>query len=348
MRIMKLIKFTSLFLLLVIVISCTNTESKGDLEKFQKGQEQKVPQLSRSSSEMFLDSIKQIDSKMESLMSSLEGTREQISFLTLKKDSIQSGLEQLRISTEQINSKKIDPGIKGVNLKLDELKGQKENLQEQLELQKKEIDLAEKKIKLQEEEKLIYDDQRKALWDKGAPPNDFKKVDSLITYIDNRIQEQTARLKFLNRNSADIEEQITAIDQQRNSLSTKIRNNYTAQEIYEEFSVEEKERLEKQLASVEEQLEILITRQEGLNSQLALFSGDKNYLQIKQDELDAIKLKEEARLEKTNLEQQQLKADKADRNRKILIAFIGIIVIAIVLYILYYIGKKRKLSKLKK
>jgi hypothetical protein len=46
----------------------------------------------------------------------------------------------------RMNDSKIDKGIQAVNLKLNELKGQKENIEEQVALQKQEIELATKKL----------------------------------------------------------------------------------------------------------------------------------------------------------------------------------------------------------
>lgn len=343
---MKKIKFIVLSTLLVVMLGCTSNENSSEIEEFQKKQNYQS-KTAIGSLNQFEDSIQNIDSKIEALLSMLEAKREQISFLTAKKDSILKSSEQTTISLEQVKSQKINPGIEGVNLKLDELKGKKENLQEQQKLQKQEVILAEKKIELQKEEKEVYLAQRKALWDKGAPPADFIKVDSLLVGIDKYLNEQTLKLKSLNRKISDIDEQVKTIDQQRNSLSNKIRNNYTAQKIYEEYSAEEKVRLDSQLISVEEQLNTLLNEQEDLNSDLAIYSGNKSYLQIKQGELNSIQTGENAQLEKLALAQKQAEIEKISRNRRLFNALIGISIAALVLFVLYYVGKKRRTRKTK-
>ncbi len=340
---MKITKLAAFILLSAIIFACGKSESPAGIEKFQTEQNDK--QITQN--EGYVESIQSLDSEIENLKALLYAKREQIDFLMLKKDSILKGLNQVKISMDQVNEKKIDPGIKGVNLKLDELKGQKENIQEQLNLQKQEILLADKKITLQEEEKAVYTSQRKVLWDKGAPPTDFEKVDSLITGIDKQINDQKARLKYLNRSTTDLDEQIANIDEQRNSLSTKIRSNYSAQKIYEEFSNEEKARLEKKLASVDEELSTLLTEQEDLNRQLSLQTGDKSYLQLKQDELDGNKRLEQAKLENIAFENQQLKEERVERNKKIIMVFIIIVIAGLLVFALYYIGKKRKSKNVK-
>jgi hypothetical protein len=74
----------------------------------------------------------------------------------------------------RMNDSKIDKGIQAVNLKLNELKGQKENIEEQVALQKQEIELATKKIDLLNQE--FYDAQHKALYNRGAAPKILRKL----------------------------------------------------------------------------------------------------------------------------------------------------------------------------
>lgn len=343
---MKKINTLLMIVLFTISISCGNKDKSKGLEGLEGLKPANQTETGVSSN--YLDSISSIDERMERLMSQLDDKREQISFLTQKKDSIMRAAEQIRLSLEQVKSKKINPGIEGVNIKLDELKGQKENLVELQNLQKQEVDLAEKKIKIQLEEKAVYEAQHKALFDKGAPPADFKKVDSLLANIDLNLNTQAVKVKELKRSIADIDEKVASIDQNRNSLSIKIRNNYTAQRIYEEYSEEEMARLKEQLGNVEEQLGLLLGEQDDLNSRLSISSGNKNYMQLKQDELDAEKLRA-AQEEQELLLQQQLDKEKKDARRaKILRGFIWLMVIGLAVYGLYYIGKKQKERKSKK
>ncbi|NJM80113.1 MAG: hypothetical protein HC854_11800 [Flavobacterium sp.] len=169
----------------------------------------------------------------------------------------------------RINENKIDKGIEGVNMKLDELKGQKENLEEQVALQKQEMELATKKIALLNEEKKVYNQQKKALWDKGAAPNEFISVDSLLGGINCKITEQSKRVKILNRSVADTEEQVLSINSQRNFLSTKIRENYNAQEIFSEFTQEEESKIKKQIDVIDKKISALNGNVNSLNSDIA-------------------------------------------------------------------------------
>ena len=230
----------------------------------------------------------------------------------------------------RINEGKIDKGIEGVNMKLNELKGQKENFQEQTALQKKEMELAAKKVELLTQEKIVYDQQKKALWDKGAPPKDFIQVDSLLNGINSKISEQNKRVKQLRRNVADVEEQMLSIDDQRNFLSTKIRENYNAQEIFGEFAKEEETKIKAQIAEIDAQLTKLNSNVNSLNSTIADLNDD---IKVK-NQMESDKIVELNNAEKT-------------KNR-LMMALIFVVLIGLSFGVLYYVGKRNKNKKNKK
>ena len=97
------------------------------------------------------------NSELLSKVEKQEDLAQTIINLARKKDSLVKILENTKQSISRMNDEKIDKGIEGVNQKLNELKGQKENFEEQVNLQKKEIDLATKKVELLKEEKIVYD-----------------------------------------------------------------------------------------------------------------------------------------------------------------------------------------------
>lgn len=324
-------------LALISLVSCGESEGTGSIEDLKRQQ-----QGIQSNSSSYADSIQKLGQRIDDLAANREMQRERIDFLTNKKDSILRQLRQIEASLDQINTQKIEPGISGVNAKLDELKGQKENLQEQYDLEKQEIDLAQKKIELLGEEKKVYDAQRQALYDKGAEPFAFKTVDSLLSDINDKMAQQSAKIKNLNRNSSDILEEISKIDLQRKSLSDKIRNNYTAQQIFDDYSKEEKVRLDEQLKSVEEELGTLLAGEYELNNEITRQTNERNYLQGQENtSLAMAKEAEENRL--SQLAEAERKREK--KKNRMTFAFIGIGVAALLLGALYIAGKLRKSRK---
>lgn len=333
---MKIVRFYGLLAVATAIISCGGNETSGGLEQL------KLQQGEASTTTNYTDSIQQLNKKIASLSNSREAHQERIAFLTKRRDSVKGLLLQIESSLEQLKSRKIDPGINGVNAKLDELKGQKENFQEQQELQQQELALAEKKKTLLAEEKGIYDAQRQALYDKGAAPAAFGTVDSLLSGINDRIAEQATKIKNLNRNTSDILESVTTIDAQRKSLSDKIRNNYTAQEIFDDFSKEERARLTQQLKSTEEELATLLAGDYEMNTELALNTNNKEYLESKQNSsLEQSKASEENRMKDEALAMEK----SARRQSRIMYTAFGLGAAAIILFLLYMAGKKRKKSK---
>ena len=176
---MKTIQKIAIVALIATFTACGDKEAKGGIEQLQKSQESKESEIVVSTN--YNDSIQLLNEKLKEYQLSSLSKREQINFLMAKRDSIQSALSQIEMSLQKVNNEKIAPGISGVNSKLNELKGQKENFEEQVALQKKELALAEKKVVLLNEEKEVYEAQKKALYDKGAAPEEFVDVEALLT-----------------------------------------------------------------------------------------------------------------------------------------------------------------------
>ncbi len=271
-----------------------------------------------------------IDMELQATLEAQEDVKYQIIALSKKKDSLQNVLKSTKESMARVNDTKIDKGIEGVNLKLNELKGQKENFEEQAALQIKEIDLATKKIDLLNQEKVVYDAQKKALWDKGAPPKDFVTVDSLLAGINGKINEQNRKVKILNRNVADVEEQVVSINGQRNFLSTKIRENYNAQEILGEFAKDEETKINAQIAGIDTRISMLSGKVSSINSTVA---GLNSEIAAKEATAQGDLLKETRQIKTKN---------------RLWYAFIAIGFLIVVFYALFRIGKNKKNNKTKK
>ncbi len=334
-----ILKFCLAMIFITFLVGCEPGSNAKSIDQLNE-----IKSETLSSKFKYLDSIKDVGSQIASLNSSLDYSRSEINGLTKQKDSIKNLVNQIESALTKLKSDKLDPGVSGVNAKLNELKGKKENFQEQLILQNEEIALAEKKIELLKEEKLVYDAQKQALWDKGAAPAEFKNVDSLLAEIKNKSTEQKYKLKNLNRSIGENNEQIAIIDEQRTSLSKKIRENYSAQEIFDDYSKEEKDRLTKRLVSIDEKLKSLLEEESELNNELALRSGEKKYLENKQSSIIENEKTVNSNLESTQ-EQLQINADKKKSRLNIALIVIGFATILIVLF--YIVGKKRKQKRTK-
>jgi chromosome segregation ATPase len=274
--------------------------------------------------------VTQTDVDLEKSLEAQEDLKLTIIALSKKKDSLQGILKSTTESMTRINESKIDKGIEGVNAKLNELKGQKENFEEQVNLQKKEMDLAIKKIDLLKQEKVVYDEQRKALFDKGAAPKDFVVVDSLLKGISTKLNDQNKRVKALNRSVADVEEQVLSITEKRGFLSTKIRENYNAQEIFTEFAKEEESKIKEQIAKIDSEISRLSGNVSDINSTVAGLNDDI------------------ATQTATESESALKEADAAKTKNRLTIAAIAIVVIAVIFGLFYMVGKRNKNKKIKK
>lgn len=339
-------KYVMYALFLSLLMACGEQKSKSNsLEELKS--KQQTTETVKVAVVSYKDSISNISDKLSDLKNTQLSAKQKLALLNRKKDSVSKLLTEVKKSLEQVNAKKIAPGIEGVNSKLAELKGQRENASEQLVLQEKETVLAEKKIVLLNEEKTVYDAQHSALWSKGAAPEDFKVVDSLLAGINGKIREQTLKVKTLKTTIADVKDQVISIDEQRKSLGNKIRNNYTAKQIFDEYAKEEQGRLMDQLKVIGVNLEINSKESDSINGQIQYYSGNKNSFETKQynkEELAALNIRESmeanAELEKQKTD---LENSKKDKMKNTALVVVGLIALILVLF--YFVGKMRKSKK---
>lgn len=339
-------KLSLCLITLSLLVSCGNSEKNNDitLQDLQNIEGNEV--IKTENLNQYQDSIALLSNDIEALKNNQLAKHQWIISLNKKKDSINAILTQVQQSLNQVNTNKINPGIEGVNTKLAELKGERENKQEKLELQNKEVALAEKKIGLLDEEKTVYDAQHKALWAKGAAPEEFKEVDSLLNGINSKISEQAKRVKKLKSDITDVGEQIQSIDIQRNSLSGKIRNNYTAKQIFDEYSKDEQVRLKSQLTIIEDELKLIIEEDASISNTLALQNSRKNIFENEHSNAEKMALENELSLkaERTALLNQE---DQTQKNNKKSIALIIVGLLALIIGVFYLLGKMRKSRKTK-
>lgn len=300
-------------------------------------------QVSALPTAQFQGTAAEIQSKIGDLQIVQDTKAKQIESLSQQRDSIQTQLQQVSNTLQQVSDKKINPGIQGVHTKLDELKGQQENLEEQAALQEQELALAEKKITLLNEEKTVYDAQHKALYDKGAMPAAFEEVDARLGGIQDNITTQGNKVKSLKQSISTIAEQKRIINSQRSSLSAKIRDNYTAQQILDEYTKEEQSRLEGQLAEIDAALNPLLQDESQLQTALAVQHSKKEQLDRQINTSKTLEENEKASLAREQRIQAEEKA--ARKSDRIQLALVSIGGIALLLLVLFVLGKRRKKRK---
>ena len=268
--------------------------------------------------------IVQTNSELNKTLEEQEDIKQQIIALSRKKDSLLNVLKSTKESMARMNDSKIDKGIQGVNLKLNELKGQKENIEEQVALQKKEMELATKKIDLLNQEKVVYDAQHKALYDKGAAPKDFAKIDTLLGAINGKINDQKRKVKSLTRNISDVEEQVISIISQRDFLSKKIREDYNAQEIFGEFAKEEESKITDQISAIDTQISSLTGNINNINASVASLN-DSIATKTEQHDINS-----------------QNQADVNKTQNRLYYALFAVGIIIVLFAVFYIIGKRKK------
>ena len=319
--------------LALISISCNNTDKKASQTLVQ---DKPIENIVHPKVE-YADSISLLNSKLNLLNAEKGNKANLIQKISKQRDSLKNLLAQLDISIKAVNESKINPGINGVNNKLNELKGLKESLEEQVTLQNKEIELANKKIQILVEEQNVYKEQKQALIDKGAAPNEFVYVDTLLGGINSKIKIQKDVIKNLERSVNDTKEQVDNIKQQREVLSKNIRNNYSAKQLFEEYHTDEQLRLQSQLENVTDNLNILLGEASSL---------DTDYMVLNSKKINLESLNTNVEVAETANDKVALDVDnESDKSNKLTLATIVIIAVGFIMALFYFIGKRKKDNK---
>lgn len=326
-------KIFTLILISVLITSCGN--KKEDNVPSTQVEQDNTELISIT--EKYKDSLDNVSQLLKNLAEQKLTKEQAIAKLSVDRDSVKAKLESVKTSIADIKNKKLNANVNDVTAKLNEIKGIKEGLVSQTELKMQEIDLAKSKVDILEKEKSVYDNQKRALFDKGAAPESFVEVDSLLGSIDSKITSQNALIRNLNRTVTDNELEINRLDNNRKNLSEKIRKSYDAEKILNDYNEEEATRLEELISNYNNQID-------QLSNEAFSLSTDYNILRNKTSNLQQ---KVTSNLERANQENQvettnEFETEKSNGLKLALWIIGGIFVLMIILYVL---GKKRKNAK---
>ncbi|NBC58389.1 MAG: hypothetical protein GVY05_08930 [Bacteroidetes bacterium] len=329
---LKLILITLLFVFLTTSCDNRTNQSKNDSPRANN-----VELLSKTKA--YKDSLENASEDLKNLGDRKATIEQSISKLSNKRDSVSEKLRRVKQSIKNIKDRKLSTNVEKVNAKLNELKGVKEGLVSQTNLKKKEIDLANSKVNILHDEKQVYTSQKQALFDEGAAPEAFARVDSLLQAINYDINSQKALVRNLERKVTDNEVEIERLNKQRAVLSEKIRKNYDAENILNEYNNEEAKRLENLLQTYNNQIDTLALEASSLSTDYNIARNETSNLQQKVD----------TSLKKYNQEAVQTNTtENKNDNGKLSYAMWIILAVFVILVILYYVGKKNKSKRLKK
>lgn len=326
-------KIFTLILISALITSCGNKkEDNVPLTQVEQDNTELI-----SITEKYKDSLDNVSQILKNLAEQKLTKEQAIANLSFYRDSIKAKLESVKTSISDIKNKKLNANVNDVTAKLNEIKGIKEGLVSQTELKNQEIDLAKSKVEILNKEKIVYDNQKRALFDKGAAPESFVEVDSLLQSIDSKITLQNALIRNLNRTVTDNELEINRLDNNRKSLSEKIRKSYDAEKILNDYNEEEATRLEELISNHNNQIDQLSDEASSLNTHHNILKSKTSNLQQKVTN----------NLERANQENQvettkEFEAKKSNGLKLAIWIIGGVFVLMIILYVL---GKKRKNAK---
>ncbi len=260
-----------------------------------------------------------------------------IGVLQNKKDSLMDLMSKLEETARTINDSSLTISINDITQKLNELRSQKEKTLADIDLMKKKLELSKQKTALLVTEKTVYEERKKALWDKGAQPDEFTEVNYSLKKTEEEISAQEINEKLMSREIVDMEELIKSIDKHQLELSSGIRDKYSAQEIFKEYIENQKRINSEQIAAIDNQIKPYLLEKGRLNKK---FEGIESEIESKKSEQNQL-TKTVNEISDKQQQSEQMKVDRSKKNKQG-IALAVVIVIVLLLVYLYYMGKRKK------
>ncbi|MEA1876761.1 MAG: hypothetical protein U9N86_07840 [Bacteroidota bacterium] len=231
-------------------ISEQEKKLEDDVAKLEAEKLQLKLEIQQNQFKKLTDKRDSLSNLLDQTNASLDGAKREAAMISHSRDSLQTKGKVVSQLDEEMNAK-LTTGIKEIDTRLELLEEQKRNAQSKISLQEKKRDLGEKKISVLNDERKLYEDHKQMLYDKGASQSEMDAVAVTIATVEDNIDIEKRKINWSDQKIADNQEVIAGIDKQRNRLSKKIRNNYTTQEILDDFAIEEKNRLERKLVRLD-------------------------------------------------------------------------------------------------
>jgi len=304
----------------IFITACTSPDAKREAEKIVDKQIKVLDKEQRAAEEMLekvQDSIKDEESKLlarkeavEKEISDFENRKriEKISELNEEKAALKEELDRindtlqylkdelerlenekelLQIKENQLATQKSEAkeamitGIETIDKRLDQAEQQRIMKQQETDLSNKKIDLARQKIGVLEEEIRIYQREKNDLELKDAAESEIEDYENKIKEIQDEIFLEEKKIRDAENIIASNRAWMQDFAALKEEMSGLMEKEYDKKETIDSFNLREKNRLEKEMMSIENEQYELVQIQEELqahrvqiNDQLATLDED--------------------------------------------------------------------------
>ena len=190
-----------------------------------------------------------LDISYSALIDSLGAIDIELAVLKDQREILAKQIDYSTLANQQAN-KALLKSVSDIDKKMDELETARRTEQERIPLEEQKIAISQKKAQAYEEELTLYLSDKNKLLRANAPDDKIKEADSRIRDTDNFIKAEYAKIDKARRSIRKADEQILGLDKQIQALNADIQTKYNNKDVVSGFMKAEANRLENEISRV--------------------------------------------------------------------------------------------------
>jgi hypothetical protein len=199
---------------------------------------------------------------------SISQLKEQLFTLNNELDSVERNITIYQIQEEQTEAY-LESGISEIDQQMRQRENQKQQTLKRLDLLRKRVQVADKKMEAFELERKMYTDELDKLLRENASEEEKAQYRAKIAEMDTILTDQQALKEALQQEITSAQTFVAETDAFLNRMETEIKQEYDRKAIIEDFIASEKNRLEKELQSIQSTRQALLDEQTSIAADLA-------------------------------------------------------------------------------
>ncbi len=232
-----------------------------EVERMMQNQKVLVDQLNSKEQTRVASEIEKMQEQITAYEDSIMNLKAVLANIGTNIDSLEQSMEFYGIQEGNVEEA-IQTGISEIDQRIHKLEKSKADYEERAEIMRKRISIFNKKIEAYEMERSLYVNEKDKLLRSNASDETLAPYVERISHLESVLKEQRSNKKLIEAELSQLNGWISDTEEMITGLKSRIQNQYDRKEIMESYIQSEKERLEKELASLQSSRENLISEQE--------------------------------------------------------------------------------------
>ncbi|MEA3477448.1 MAG: hypothetical protein U9R60_04660 [Bacteroidota bacterium] len=273
-----------------------------EIQQMEKNQQVLADKLKEEQALIAVSEKEELEQKIEGYKDSINQLQDEFSLLDTQLDSVEESMELYALQ-ETRSEISLESGIAEIDQRMTRRENRQQREINRIGLLERRIAVSEQKIEALEMERQLYIDERDELRRNNASDEDLATYDNRISDLDKTIRAEKDNKVSMEVDLQQAKYYIAETDSIMEDLKTQIQEEYDKKEIIESFIASEKERLQRELAQLQQSRKELLADQATVSNNLStteeqIAEIDRNVELIRSKQMSEI-LEKQAELERS-------------------------------------------------